>query len=76
MTAHLKNVFSVIDDERRGNPGGCHYASYGSRQRGDLCIGDDVGSLRVSERRDVFQPLRVFRDVGDDVQKVKDSGKT
>lgn len=76
MTAYLKNVFLIIDDERRGNPGGCHKASYGSRYRGDLCIGNDIGSLRVPEGCDVFQPLCILTDIGNEVQKIQDRGKS
>ena len=59
-----------------GNPGKCYGTSGGGQYRIDPDVGYDISSFGIPEWRDVFEPFCVFRDIGDDVQKIEDRSQT
>ena len=70
------NIFAAVFEKCRGDPGKCHRASDSGRYRINAAVCYNVSRLGVTERRNVFEPLRRFRDVRDDVQKIQDGSQS
>lgn len=68
------NILPRIHDKCRCDPRNSYRAPDPHEYRIDFGIGDDVRCLRVTEGRDVFQPVRIFRQVSNNIQKIQDSG--
>ncbi len=66
------DILPCIHDKCCRDPCDSHRAPDPHEYRIDFSVGDDVRRLRVPEGRDVFQPVRFFRQVGDNIQEVQE----